>query len=53
MDQYTLKKYHELVNAFNLLSDVDKLEKFLSRLTPGQRTKLYKHKLLNEYDLLP
>jgi len=53
MDQYILKKYHELVNTFNLLSEHDRLETFLSKLTSGQRTKLYKHKLLNEYDLLP
>jgi len=42
-----------MLEAFNLLADVDKLETFIMELTEKQRDQLYSHPILKEYDLLP
>lgn len=45
--------YINMLESFDLLNDLDKLETFLSYLTEEKRNKLYSHKLLDHYDLLP
>ena len=42
-----------MLETFNLLADVDKLETFLMELTEKQKDQLYSHPILKEYDLLP
>ena len=53
-----LEKFREeilinMLETFNLLADVEKLEFFLKRLTEKQRSQLYSHPILKDYDLLP
>ena len=53
-----LEKFREeilinMLETFNLLADVDKLEFFLERLTEKQRNQLYSHPILKDYGLLP
>lgn len=50
---WKMEQYKEMKNVFDLLNDVDKLEDFLAKLPEEKRLKLYKHKLLEVYDLLP
>ena len=45
--------FNLLANALDLLMDVDKLETLLENLSEKERSFLYNHPLLNEYDLLP
>lgn len=45
--------YENMLSTFDLLNDLDELETFLSYLTEEERKKLYSHKLLDEFDLLP
>jgi len=45
--------FKNMLGIFDLLTDQDNLELFLSKLTEDQRDKLYGHALLQEYDLLP
>lgn len=47
------KLYREMLKVFDLLINQEKLEDFLMSLTENQRSKLYNHKLLKIYDLLP
>lgn len=45
--------YKNMLSTFDLLNDLDELETFLSYLTEEEKNKLYSHKLLDHYDLLP
>ena len=42
-----------ILNTFDLLHDINKLESFLEILSEKERDELYSHPLLTEYDLLP
>lgn len=56
MNQEILKRnrtYRQILETFDLLFNDEKLEDFLISLTDNQRSKLYNHKLLKIYDLLP
>lgn len=44
--------FKNMLEIFDLLTDQENLELFLSKLTEDQRDKLYGHALLQEYDLL-
>ncbi len=43
----------QVTEVLDLLDDKDDLETFLDKLPALQREKLYRHKLLKDYDLLP
>lgn len=45
--------YKEFTEVLDLLLDVDELTEWLGSLSEKQRDELYKHKILDEYDLLP
>ena len=42
-----------MLETFDLLKDMDKLEVFTALLSEEESEKLYSHPLLKEYDLLP
>ncbi len=58
INEQTIKRFSteilkNMLEIFDLLGDVDTLENFIMELTEKQKEKLYSHKLLQEYDLLP
>jgi len=46
-------EFDEMLRIFDLLEDVEALEKWLESLPEEQRDRLYNHPLLEWYDLLP
>lgn len=53
LENFSSEILKNMLEIFDLLGDVDTLEDFLLKLDEKQREKLYSHKLLQEYDLLP
>jgi len=58
INEQTIEKFSSeilknMLETFDLLGDVDMLEEFVMKLNEKQKGKLYSHKLLEEYDLLP
>jgi len=53
LKQFREEKLTNLIESFDLLHDLNKLEAFTAILTEKQRNKLYSHEILKEFDLLP
>lgn len=53
MPDSEIPAYNLLINAFDLLMDVEKLETLLANLSETERNIVYAHPILKEYDLLP
>ena len=54
----TIEKFKEeilinMLEMFNLLTDIDRLEFSFKRITEKQRDQLYSHPILDDFDLLP
>lgn len=45
--------FTHMLETFDLLADIDKLDDFLANLSQKERDELYSHPLLENYDLLP
>lgn len=53
MSNNPIPAFNLILNAFDLLHDLNKLEKLTENLTENDLEVLYTHPLLDEYDLLP